>query len=215
MKLEDQLTPKELEQLRKLSSPIAVQEYLDQIPYVGEDLNRSPLRVMRDNQCHCLDGGLFAAAALRRIGFAPLLLDMVPEPNTDDDHVLAIYRIRGRFGAVAKSNFTGLRFREPVYRTLRELVMSYFDDFFNVDGIKTMRGYTRPIDLSHYDRYGWETSETGIEKVVRRFYNLKSIPVIDPTTAAELQKIDERSYQAGMLGVNYDGLYKPGQNAHD
>ena len=117
-----------------LTTPFEIQMYLDSLPYMHEDLDRCPLRVMEDMQCHCLDGGMLAAAALRRIGFPPLLLDLVPAPGLDDDHVLAVFKVNGKFGAVAKSNFAGLRFREPVYRSLRELAMSYFEAFFNVDG---------------------------------------------------------------------------------
>ena len=100
----------------------AIFDYLDSLPYIGEDLNRPPLRVMQDRQCHCLDGGFLAALALRRLGHPPLVIDLVPEPGTDDDHVLALYRVDGCWGAVAKSNYTALRYREPVYRSLRTRV---------------------------------------------------------------------------------------------
>ena len=133
-----------LEILRSLTTPWEIQRYLDSLPYVGEELNRTPLRVMQDRQCHCLDGGMLGALCLRRLGYPARILDLIPEPGTDDDHVLAIFRHNDRYGAVAKSNYVGLRFREPVYRSLRELVMSYFEVFFNVDGLKTLRGYTRP-----------------------------------------------------------------------
>ena len=108
------------------------------MPYIGEQRDRSPLNVMLDQHCHCLDGGFFAALALWRIGFKPLLIDLVPDPGMDDDHVLAIFRSRGHWGALAKSNYSGLRFREPVYRTLRELVMSYFEHYYNLGGEKTL-----------------------------------------------------------------------------
>jgi len=198
--------------LGSLASPWDIQGYLDSLPYVGEELNRSPLRVIQDRQCHCLDGGMLAALCLRRLGHPALLLDLLPEPGTDDDHVLAVFQRGGKYGAVAKSNYAGLRFREPVYRGLRELVMSYFEVFFNVDGLKTLRGYTRPLDLAAYDRYHWQTTQTGVDRVVARLYSLRSIPVISADEAAALHPIDERSYQAGMLGANPDGLYKPGSS---
>ncbi len=189
-------------------SPCDIQAYLDSIPYVGEDRNRSPLQVMQDRQCHCLDGGMLGALALSYLGFPPLLVDLVPEPGTDDDHVLAIYKVEGHYGAVAKSNFSALRFREPVYASLRELVMTYFDVFFNVDGLKTLRGYTRPLNLSAFDRYGWQTSEEGAAVVTRRLYSLKPIPVVTPSMVKRLSPMDERAYRTNMLGVNMDGLYK-------
>lgn len=202
------LTDDLLRLLSDLPTPEAIQAYLDSLPYIGEDLNRSPLRVIRDGQCHCLDGALLAALALRQLGHPARILDLIPEPDTDDDHVLAIFQVAGCYGAVAKSNFVGLRYREPVYRTLRELVMSYFDVFYNVDGLKTLRAYTRPLNLAAYDRYEWQTSEAGVEKIVERLYRLKPIPVIEPDRAAGLSRMDKRSYEAGMLGLNFEGLYK-------
>lgn len=209
MSFESQLTPQELSALRDLDSPLKIQQFLDSIPYVGEDLNRTPLQVMRDRQCHCLDGGLFAAAALTRLGYPPLLLDLVPEPGTDDDHVLALFKHQHGYGAIAKSNFVGLRFREPVYRSLRELAMSYFEGFYNINGEKTLRAYTRPFNLARYDSLNWTTDPAGVNVVVERFYRLASIPLLNPQSIADLSPVDRRSYEAGMLGTNYDGLYKP------
>jgi len=192
-------------------TPYHIQEFLDSIPYVGEELNRSPLLVMQDRQSHCLDGGLLAALALRKIGYSARIIDLVPEPGIDDDHVLAIFKKNGLYGSVAKSNFVGLRFREPVYSSLRELVMTYFDVFFNVDGIKTLRGYTRPVNLDNYDRYNWQTELSGVNKVVERLYSLKMVPVVTSEIIGKLNKMDPRSLEAGMMGVNMDGLYKAGQ----
>ncbi|PKN87418.1 MAG: hypothetical protein CVU46_04485 [Chloroflexi bacterium HGW-Chloroflexi-8] len=210
-KFEDCLNHENSVIFNSFKTPYQIQEFLDSIPYVGEELNRSPLLVMQDRQCHCLDGGLLAALALRKIGYSARIIDLVPEPGIDDDHVLAIFKINGLYGAVAKSNFVGLRFREPVYSSLRELVMTYFDVFFNVDGIKTLRGYTRPINLDLYDRYNWQTELSGVDQVVDHLYGLKMVSVIKPATINLLNRMDPRSLEAGMMGVNMDGLYKPGK----
>lgn len=191
-----------------LKSPCAIQAYLDSLPYIGEERDRSPLQVMQDRQCHCLDGGLFAALALSQIGYPARIIDLVPEPYTDDDHVLAIFQVEGFYGAVAKSNFSPLRFREPVFRSLRELVMSYFEVFFNIDRLKTLRGYTRPLNLSTYDRYHWQTREDGVAVVTKRLYTMKPVPVVNQAQVARLSLIDERSFHTNMAGVNLDGLYK-------
>ncbi len=204
----DTLSKENHETFISLNSPLRIQEYLDSIPYVGEDLNRTPAKVMADRQCHCLDGGLLAALALRQIGLQARIIDLVPEAGIDDDHVLAIFQINGLFGAVAKSNFSNLRFREPVYRSLRELVMSYFEVFINVDRIKTLRGFTRILNLRHYDKFAWQTQLNGVEQVVKRLYSLKMIPVIGADTISQLNLVDDRSYQSGFLGVNMDGLFK-------
>jgi hypothetical protein len=147
--------------------------------------------------------------ALRRLGFPPQVVDMFPDPGMDDDHVLAIFRVEGRFGAVAKSNFSGLRMREPVYRDLHELVMSYFEDFYNVNGVRTLRTYTRPLNLAAYDRFGWEYSDAGVDKIEKKLLSLRRIPLITPEMAARLNPLDQLSYQAGMLGTNLKGVYQP------
>jgi hypothetical protein len=192
-----------------LDSPLAIQAFLDRTPYSVENANRCPRSVLQDGVAHCLDGAVFAAAALRRLGYPPLLLDMFPDPGTDDDHVLAIYTRDGCYGAVAKSNFAGLRAREPIYRSLRELVMSYFEFFFNVHGDKTLRNYTRPINLSSFDHFNWLWEDTGVDQIERRLLSLKRTPLLTSAMVQSLAKMDPLTYQAGMLGVNPEGLYKP------
>jgi hypothetical protein len=207
--LENHLTYEQNSLWRSLDHPVKIQAYLDETPYSAEDRNRSPLQVMQDRQAHCLDGALFAAAALRRLGHSPLLVDLFPDPGMDDDHVLAIFRREGRFGALAKSNFTGLRYREPVFRGLRELVMSYFEDFYNVNRVKTLRTYTRPLNLKFFDRLGWEWSEAGVDAIEQRLLDMRRLPLLIPSLAASLSLTDELSYRAGMINVNYAGLYQP------
>jgi hypothetical protein len=186
-----------------LKTPPDIQAYLDSLPYRAEDLDRSPLRVMTDGQCHCLDGGLFAALALWKNGFPPLLIDLVPDPGRDDDHVLALYRIDGLWGAIAKSNYPNLRFREPVYRNLRELAMSYFEHFYNLDRCKTLRGYTRPFRLDGIEDASWMWDEEAVRKVTKRFYSQRSIPLISAVSAARLSIADERSYTSGTYGTDF------------
>jgi hypothetical protein len=191
-----------------LDSPAAIQAFLDDVPYSADPFYRCPARVLRDRKAHCFDGALFAAAALRPLGFPPLIVDMLPE--RDDDHILAIYKVEGFWGAVAKSNFVGLRFREPVYASLRELVMSYFDVFYNVDREKTLRGYTVPLSLKPFDRRRWTTRDEPLEDIAARLDEIRKISVVTPAMVARLSLMDPRSYEAGMLGTLPEGLYKPG-----
>src|ERR1700733_11433551 len=149
----DTFTPAEQAIFRRLCSPEKIQRFLDDMAYnkePGGHTCRSPRRVLRDRTAHCMEGALFGAAALRMLGYPPLLLDM--EAVRDDDHVLALFRERGHWGALAKSNYSGLRYREPVYRTLRELVMSYFEHYYNLDRAKTLPKYLRPVNLTRFDR---------------------------------------------------------------
>src|SRR2546428_736044 len=153
------LTPYEWRALRALRTPVGIQRALEAMPYHVASSAWSPRRVLREGTAHCLEGPIFAAGGLRVRGLAPLLLDL--EAVQDTDHVISVYRVRGHWGAIAKSNFSGLRFREPVYRSVRELVMSYFESYINLRGERTLRAYSRPVDLARFDRShrGWMTSD--------------------------------------------------------
>jgi hypothetical protein len=201
------LNKKEFRLISSLTSPVKIQTFLDSIPYSAENIYRCPARVLRDRVAHCFDGAMFAAAALRRQGYPPLILDMLP--HNDDDHLLALYQRDGHWGAVAKSNFVGLRFREPVYRTLRELVMSYFEDFYNVDREKTLRGYTVPLNLSAFDPLNWMTCDETMDLISAKLDKIRKVYLLSDDMIAGLALVDERSYRAGLMGVNVAGLYKP------
>jgi hypothetical protein len=194
------LLPAELQPtVRSIKSPFDIQEYLLSMPYIAEARDRSPLNVMLDRQCHCLDGGFLAALLLWKLGFPPLLLDIVPETGMDDDHVLALYRIEEHWGAVAKSNYVNLGFREPVYRDLRELVMSYFEHYVSVNQGKSLRGYTRPMDLSKYTDPTWPWDEVASNRLYEKFYRRKPIFLITKSMAKRLNPVTDRVYQAETL----------------
>jgi len=188
--------------------PYDVQVYLDSLRYNAViERDRSPLNVMREGVCHCLDGGLFAALALWGLGFQPLMLDLVPAPGMDDDHVLALFRVDGLWGAVAKGNFVGLRYREPIHRSLRELALSYFEAYFNNKRQRTLRGYTRPFDLSRYKGQTWAWDEEATQTLYKRFYERKPIPLFPDAVAARLRLLDERSFAGGTLGTDMEETY--------
>ena len=205
---EKSLTNQERKTISALTTPAKIQAFLDDIPYSGEEIYRCPLTVLRDGKGHCFDGALFGAAMLRRLGHPPLILDMLPNAR-DDDHLLALYKRDGHWGAVAKSNFSGLRFREPIYRTLRELVLSYFEQYFNAAGEKTLRSYTVPLNLKAFDKLDWMTSDGNLEAIALRLDEIRKVPVLTRRMVAHLSPVDRRSYRAGMLDVNQAGLYKP------
>jgi hypothetical protein len=194
-------------QFASLDTPFKVQQFLDSIPYSDDKIYRCPLSVLRDRKAHCFDGAVFAAAALRRLGYPPVLLDQ--RAVRDDDHVLALYRRNGCYGAIAKSNFTGIRFREPVFRSLRELVMSYFEAFFNVEGEKSLRAYSLPVRLESFDRLHWETVDETMDVIADRLDSIRHFPLLTEEMERSLSPVDRRSMEAGMLGVNEAGLYRP------
>jgi hypothetical protein len=205
--LEDALGKRERKLLAALDSPPNIQAFLDSIPYSTDKSYRCPLRVLRDRKAHCFDGAVFAAAALRRIGHPPRVVDMHAE--RDDDHLLAVFQKGRLWGAVAKSNFVGLRYREPVYLSLRELVMSYFEFFYNLDREKTLRAYTIPLNLRIYDRLGWEVADGPLEIIAQRADTIRRIQVLTPEMVRRLSLVDRRSHQAGLMGADAAGLYRP------
>jgi hypothetical protein len=192
----------ELAILRRLKTPERIQSFLDgELGYNKEIQGatcRSPRRVLRDRLAQCMEGALFAAAALRVQGFPPLLMDL--EAVRDDDHVLAVFRQRGHWGAIGKSNYSGLRFREPVYRTLRELAMSYFEHYFNLAGEKTLRNYSRPVDLRRFDSTGWMTAENDVWEIPEYLLGIRHTPLLKPNLTRRLNRVDARLLAAGRLG---------------
>jgi len=208
-----ELARSERQVMVRLTTPRKIQDFLDELPYSLETIYRCPLRVLRDRVAHCYDGALFGAAALRCLGYPPLILNM-PAILHDDDHLLALYKRDGRWGAVAKSNFVGLRFREPIYVTLHELVMSYFEQFYNVERKKTLRNYTVPLNLKAFDKLNWMTSDAPLERIGARLDEIRKVRLLTRRMIANLSLVDERSYQAGLLGANKEGLYKPPAERH-
>lgn len=196
--------PKDLRAtLKNLTTPFSIQQYLDSLVYKGEERDRSPLNVMLDGQSHCLDGGFLAALCLWRIGFKPLLIDILPDPGMDDDHVLALYQIEGRWGALAKSNYINLGFREPVYKNLRELIMTYFEHYVSIHQQKCLTGYTRIFDASCYTRYNWAWDEADANMVYHKhFYGRTSISLITKSMGKRLSPVTDRAYQAETLHTN-------------
>src|SRR6202140_473221 len=153
----ESFTPAELRKLRSLKDPYGIQRFLDAQPYHLADTAWSPRRVLSEDTSHCFEGATFAAAALRANGYPPLVIDL--EAERDTDHVVAVYKERGHWGAIAKSNYTGCRYREPVYRTLRELALSYFEVYFNLRRERTLRTFSNPVNLARFDRRDWMTTE--------------------------------------------------------
>jgi len=202
------LTRAEERLVARLETPHRIQLFLDGLAYGTKTIYRSPLRVLRESACQCFDGAVFAAAMLHRIGHPALILNLLPN-NRDDDHVLALFRQNGYWGALAKSNFSGLRFREPIYRSLRELVMTYFEHYYNIHGEKTLRGYTRPLDLQGFNPRQWMTRDETMELIAERLDRVRRFSLLTRPMVRQLSPVDERSIRAGLFGANMAGLSSP------
>lgn len=190
----------ELSLLKSLNRPEKIQAFLDnEVRYHHETTCRSPRRVIRDRLAHCAEGAFFAAAALEINGRPPLIIDL--EAVRDDDHLLAVFRDHDCWGAVALSNYAGLRFREPVYRSLRELVMSYYEHYFNPAGEKTLRTFSRPVNLLRFEHLGWRTAEEDVWEICEYLCTIPHTRVLTPEIERRRRKVDARLFEAGHVGA--------------
>jgi hypothetical protein len=194
-------TPAELRKLRRLKDPSGIQRLLDDMPYHLADTAWSPRRVLHENTAHCFEGAIFAAAALRANGYPPLIVDF--EAERDTDHVVAVYKVKGHWGAVAKSNYSGCRFREPVYRSIRELAMSYFHIYFNMRRERSMRTFSRPVNLKRFDDQHWMTTEKPIWFIVYYLFEIQHYKLLSKSMIHRLHRVDERTFQSEILGKEY------------
>ena len=199
----------ELKFLKNMDSPVKIQDYLDSIPYNHGIDSKSPRYVLQKGSAHCLEGAVLAAACLRNLGFRPLIVDL--RAVNDDDHLIAVFKVNNCWGAIAKSNFTTLRFREPFYKNIRELCMSYFDFYFNTIGQKTLRAYASPYDISRYDSRKWMTTSDDLEYIGSDIDKQRHFPLIDNENAKSLSKVRPYLFEAGLLGSDPEGLYKPAE----
>ena len=189
--------------MRGLKSPLGIQRFLDEMPYHLAGTAWSPRTVLHHRTAHCLEGAIFAAAALRVIGFPPLILDL--EADQDTDHVIAVFKQRGHWGALAKSNFTGCRYREPVHRNLRELALSYFNTYFNLRGERTLRRYSRPVNLARFDSRNWMTTPGDIWFIAEHLCDIPHSRLLKRGLEKQLTRVDRRTWDSEMLGHRKKG----------
>lgn len=192
------LTPAELRAFRRLSTPSKIQTFLNGMPFNFGETCRSPRGVLRYRTALCLEGAMFAALALRVHGHKPLILDIEGTPD-DDDHVVTLFRSRGRWGAISKTNHSVLRYRDPVYATVRELAMSYFHEYTDKRGIKTMRTFSRPVNLSRFDHRNWMTADGDVRFVEDYLFAIPHTAILQPGQARILRPQDPLERAAGEM----------------
>jgi hypothetical protein len=200
------LNPEQRRKLRKLTSPEIIQQYLDGIPYCSSDLYRSPLSVFNGGKACCMEGGLLAALVLHRLGYPPMILVMIADH--DDDHVLAVYKCRNFWGSISKSDFVGLRARPPVYRTLHELVLSYFQSYYNEKARFTLRSYSLPLRLDRLKNIPWTVDDNAVNRISDAIDRKRVIPIISPRLAKALPRVDKITYRAGLVGSGHYSSYR-------
>jgi len=196
------LNKEEIKLFKSLNTPRKIQDFLNKIPINFEptgDTFLSPREVLLQNRAHCIEGACLAAAILRFHGHKPLIVDLTSNKE-DQDHVIAVFQLHGHWGAISKTNHAVLRYREPVYKTIRELVMSFFHEYFcNDSKKKTLRSYTNPIDLSQFDKKSWITDEKDLWYIVEKIFATKHYPILSRKQIASLRKADHIEVQAGNI----------------
>ena len=197
----------ELKQLKLFRKPHDIQLFLNNLRYNPDKGTNSPGKVIRMNKANCFEGALFAAAALRELGHKPLIVDIMSV--NDDDHIIAMFKHNNCYGAVAKSNTTTLRFREPVYGSLKELILSYFEFYFNTLGEKTMRSYSNPVNLSRFDKLNWMDTDGNLDYIGDYLYTVKHHKVMDRKSILYLSQADGELVNLCFTGSVPEGLYTP------
>jgi hypothetical protein len=195
------LTPREYLTLKRLGSPEKIQAFLNAIPCnheIGGETVLSVREVLRQRRAHCIEGAMVAAAALWVNGDPPLLMHLDCHVS-DYPHVIAVFRRHGAWGAISKTNGAPLRYRDPIYRSLRELVLSYFHEYSNKRGHKTLRSYSAPYDMRRVDPSRWVTAHKSCWETHDLLTGLRHYPLITPRQERLLARLDRFAQRAGKI----------------
>lgn len=194
------LTKSEHQILKRLNTPAKIQDYIDTLKMNFSDADPClcPREVLQEQKAHCMEGALLAAAALWYHGRKPLLIDLTTTDN-DEDHVVAVFKVSGYYGAISKTNHGVLRYREPIYKTPRELVLSYFHEYFLNTGQKTLRTYSKPFDISKLSHLNWITSRNGIMQLIELMNDSPHYQILTKTQVKNLRKADKVEIKAGKI----------------
>lgn len=195
------LTKKEEKIFRKLNTPAKIQDFLNRIPInfdYKKDTCMSPRMVLKKWKCHCIEGAIFAALALRVHGHQPLLVDL---KTTDDDfeHVIAVFKAHGKYGCISKTNHAVLRYKEPIYNNIRELVMSFFHEYTDKKGKKNLRSYSMPINLARFDKKNWATDEKDLWYIDAYLNKVKHYKILNKQQIKNLRRADKIERVAGNM----------------
>lgn len=205
-----ELTPREYATLRRLSTPVKIQAFLNAIPCnheIGGETVLSVREVLRQRRAHCIEGAMVAAAALWVNGDPPLLMHLDCD-ESDYPHVIAVFRRHGAWGAISKTNGAPLRYRDPIYRSLRELALSYFHEYSNKRGHKTLRSYSVPCDMRRVDPAKWVTAPKSCWETHDLLTDLRHYALITRRQERMLARRDRFEQRAGKM-VEYPRPPRP------
>ncbi len=197
----DRLTTRERTLFTRLNSPQKIQDYITLLKPNFEpngDECRSPREVIKTGTAHCVEGALVAASALMHHGHTPLLLDLTAAKH-DFDHVVALFKVNNHWGAISKSNHAVLRYRDPIYRTIRELALSYFHEYFDANGKKTLVSYSKPLNLNQFNKNHWQTDPEDVWYIPMRLTEIPHYAIVPQPIRKKLRRADPIEIKAGTL----------------
>jgi hypothetical protein len=198
----EQFSKEEEEIIKKCDTPKKIQDFLNALRAnydYKKDTCQSPKQVLKSRKAHCIEGAILAAAILRYHGYPPLLVDL-ESTHEDFDHVIAVFKQHGHWGALSKTNHAVLRYREPIYKSIRELIMSFFHEYFlNKNGKKTLRRYSKPVNLERFDHLNWISTQDEVWFIAEHLANIKHIEILNKNQIANLRPADIIEIQAGKL----------------
>lgn len=197
-------TTAELKLFRRLKTPGKIQDYLNSLAFNFETRGptcQSPRRTLQSQRAHCMEGALVGAAILEFHGYRPMVMDLKATAR-DFDHVVALFQVDSYWGALSKTNHAVLRYREPIYRSLRELAMSYFHEYFDDWGRKNLRSYSKPLDLNRFNYLDWRVAAGDLFEIPEFLDGVRHFPLISPNQLARLRPADTIEIQAGQLVEN-------------
>lgn len=199
-------TKKEIALMKRLNTPVKVQDFLNSLKFNfekdGKDVIKSPIRVLREQNAHCIEGAILGAYILSLHGYKPFILHL-KTTKEDFDHVIAPFKKDGLWGALSKTNHAVLRYREPVYKNTRELVMSYFHEYFLDNGNKTLRSYSIPLNLNIFEK-GWEVEKDDLWGIDDELDKIKHYNILSKSVLKNLRKVDTVEVEAGRIVVEGD-----------
>jgi hypothetical protein len=192
---------------KNLNTPSKVQDFIEDLEINFErdgESCMSPLMVLKTGKAHCIEAALLAAVILRVNGHSPLIVDL--EANDRDfDHVITVFKSNGYWGAISKTNRGVLKYRDPIYKSIRELVLSYFNEYILNDGKKTLRTYSSPVDLSKFDDKNWMTSEEDVWFIPEYLTTIKHFPILDKKQIHNLRRADPIEVEVGRITLWNNG----------
>ncbi|HOY56405.1 MAG TPA: hypothetical protein PLH37_03230 [bacterium] len=198
----EKLSQTEIKFFKKFNTPTKIQDFLDTLKINFEedgDTYLSPRMVLEKGICHCAEGAILAAFMLRVNGFPPLVVDLKADEKYDVDHVVAVFKIAGKWGAISKTNHAVLRYREPLYNSIRELVMSFFHEYLDDFGRKNLRSFSGPVNLKKFDKMGWMTTREEIDYIPEYLDEVKHFSILNKKQVKNLRPADPLEIKIGQI----------------